>query len=277
MALKIVEIEGKKYAALNDDGHPIYTTDDGKEVGYNGEELSARLTQVNGESATRRRELKETKESLAKFDGIDPDKAREALTTVQNLDDKKLVDAGEVEKVKAQAVQSVEEKWQTKVDQEYAPIAKERDTLKAQLRQEKIGGRFARSKYIAEKMAVPVDMVEKTFGAHFRVRDDGSVIALYDAGGDVDSPSNQITTPESSGPADFDKAIEILVDRYPNKDQILKGSSKSGTGAPGSGAGGGGGNGKTMTRAEADALAVKDPAGMAKKMAEGYTVVDNAA
>ena len=49
-------------------------------------------------------------------------------------------------------------------------------------------------------------------------------------------------------PADFDEALELLVDAYPHKASILKGS-----GASGGGAGGGGGcsGGKTqITRAQ---------------------------
>ncbi|MGE1110092.1 DUF6651 domain-containing protein, partial [Bacillus wiedmannii] len=86
-------------------------------------------------------------------EGIDdPSAALAALDTVKNLEDKTLVDAGEVEKVRTEAVRALEEK--------YAPIVKERDDLSQKLTAEKIGGNFARSKFIAEKMSIPADLVE---------------------------------------------------------------------------------------------------------------------
>ncbi|HAV3167181.1 TPA: hypothetical protein JH960_003906, partial [Acinetobacter baumannii] len=73
------------------------------------------------------------------------------------------MDAGEVEKVKAEAIKAVEEK--------YAPIVEQRDALEASLHKELIGGGFARSKYIQDNIAVPVDMVQATFGHHFKIEE----------------------------------------------------------------------------------------------------------
>ncbi|WP_322872457.1 DUF6651 domain-containing protein, partial [Acinetobacter baumannii] len=45
----------------------------------------------------------------------------------------------------------------------------QRDALEASLHKELIGGGFARSKYIQDNIAVPVDMVQATFGHHFKI------------------------------------------------------------------------------------------------------------
>lgn len=248
MPLKIFEHENVKYAVLDAEGRPVYVGADGKETGHDGEALATRLTEVNGESATRRRELKDANEKLKAFDGIDPAAATKALETVKNLEDKTLIDADEVGKVKQQAVAANEKKWQDTIDKEYKPVVAENEKLKAQLWDEKIGGRFARSKFIAEKMAVPVAMVDKTFREHFRVDEGGKVIALRDAtltGDDAVMPSNLID-------GDFEDQIKELVEASPFKDQILKGANKSGGGAPGSG--GGAGDGKTMTVEQFEAM-----------------------
>ena len=106
MPLKTIEVEGTTYAEVKD-GKPVYVDADGAEALYDGESLAEHVTRLNGESATRRRELREAQEKLGAFDGIeDPEAARKALTTVKNLDDKKLVDAGEVDKVKEAAIQA---------------------------------------------------------------------------------------------------------------------------------------------------------------------------
>ena len=271
MTLKTVEIEGTKYAALTDDGKPVYIGDDGAETGYDGETLAARLSEVNGESATRRRELKEANEKLKAFEGIeDPASAIKALDTVKSLDDKKLIEAGEVEKVKAEAIKATEGKWEALVKEKYEPVVAERDEYKDALYNEMIGSRFARSKFISEKMTVPVEMVQATFAGRFSI-EDGKVVAKRIDGKEVYSKSSP------GDVADFEEALEIIVTESAMKDHILRGTNKRGTGAPGSGPGAQNRGEKTMTRAEADKLAGENPGEMAKRMADGYMVVDEAA
>ncbi|MFH3690987.1 DUF6651 domain-containing protein, partial [Acinetobacter baumannii] len=137
--------------------------------------------------------------------------------------DKKLVDAGEVEKVKAEAIKAVEEK--------YAPIVEQRDALEASLHKELIGGGFARSKYIQDNIAVPVDMVQATFGHHFKI-EEGKVVA-YDQNGE------KIYSRVRPGElANVDEALESLVGGYQHKDLILKGGKGTGGGFQGGGKGG---------------------------------------
>lgn len=102
MKLKTVEVDGKQYAEVQD-GKPVYVEDDGKEIAFDAVGTRAAITRLNGE-AKQHRERAEKAEKIAKdFEGIeDPAAARKALETVANLDAKKLVDAGEIEKVKAE-------------------------------------------------------------------------------------------------------------------------------------------------------------------------------
>uniref|UniRef100_UPI003916D9FE DUF6651 domain-containing protein n=1 Tax=Acinetobacter baumannii TaxID=470 RepID=UPI003916D9FE len=84
---------------------------------------------------------------------------------------KMVVDAGEVEKVKAEAIKAVEEK--------YAPIVAQRDALEASLHKELIGGGFARSKYIQDNIAVPVDMVQATYIYKMGIRPDSPLASAF--------------------------------------------------------------------------------------------------
>ncbi|NOM41833.1 DUF6651 domain-containing protein, partial [Klebsiella pneumoniae] len=89
---------------------------------------------------------------------------------------------------------------------------------------EMIGGNFARSKFIADKLAVPADMVQATFGRNLKI-EDGKVVA-YDAQG------QKIFSRARPGElADFDEALETLVSQYPHRDHILKSSDANGGGA----------------------------------------------
>ena len=235
-SIVVQEVNGKNL--------PVYVHADGKEAPFDGDGTVSTISRLNGEAKTHR-EAKEVAETALKtFEGItDPAAAIKALNTVKNLDDKKLVDAGEVEKVKAETIKSVRK--------EFEPIVKERDTLKGELYSEKIGGAFARSKFIAEKVAVPVDMVQATFGGRFKV-ENGKTIA-------TDSNGQPIFSRVRHGePADFEEALEIMVDSYPHKASILKGSGASGGGANPSNPGAGGK--KTYTRAQFNAM---DPSAQA--------------
>jgi uncharacterized protein (DUF342 family) len=167
--------------AVLQDGKPVYVHDDGKEVAFDAPTTVATITRLNGEAKGHRERAEAAEAKLKAFEGLeDPAAAKKALQTIQNLDHKKLVDAGEVEKVKAEAIKAVEE--------QYKPIVEERDRLKAEIRQEKIGGSFARSKFIAEKVAIPPDMMEARFGQHISIKD-GKIVAKDMHGNDIYSRS----------------------------------------------------------------------------------------
>src|SRR6476659_2841735 len=92
------------------EGKPVYVHDDGKEAPFDATGTVATIGRLNGEAKAHRERAEAAEASLKSFAGItDPAKALAALTTVSNLDAKKLVDAGEVEKVKAEVIKAVEE------------------------------------------------------------------------------------------------------------------------------------------------------------------------
>ncbi|HEJ1731248.1 TPA: hypothetical protein SL290_006240, partial [Pseudomonas aeruginosa] len=160
MKLKTVEVDGKQYAEVQD-GKPVYVEDDGKEIAFDAVGTRATITRLNGE-AKQHRERAEKAEKIAKdFEGIeDPAAARKALETVANLDAKKLVDAGEIEKVKAE----IGKAYDTKLTE----ATTRAEQLEQQLYAEKIGGSFSRSKFVADRLAVPADMVQSVFGKHLK-------------------------------------------------------------------------------------------------------------
>ncbi|KAB1578754.1 DUF6651 domain-containing protein [Serratia marcescens] len=224
------------------DGKPVYINDEGKDIAFDVAGTVATITRLNGEAKGHRERAETAEASLKSFSDIaDPAEAIKALEIVKNLDAKKLVDAGEVEKVKLEAIKAVEEK--------YAPVVTERDSLRDALVTEKVGGSFSRSQFITEKMAIPADLVEARFGSNFKL-EDGNVVAYDKAGNKLFSPSNPGEV------AGFDEALEILVDSYPYRDQILKGSGASGGGA---GSGGPAPQGKTsVSRAGFEAMSASE-------------------
>lgn len=254
MKLKTIDVNGTIYAEVKD-GRPTYVKDDGSEISFDAVSTVATISRLNGEAKGHRERAEAAEGKLKAFDGLDGSAARKALETVQNLESKKLIDAGEVEKVKAEIAKSYEAKLEE--------ITKSNATLQQQLHAEKIGGSFARSKFISEKIAIPADMVESAFGPRFALKD-GKIVATSPDGNTIYSQSRPGEL------ADFDEAIEILVNSYPHKDSILKGTGSTGSDKkPGSG--GNGAGGKTITRAAFEAL---DPAAKAQAMAEKTAITD---
>lgn len=240
------------------DGKPVYIMDNGQEVAFDAPATVATIARLNNESKTHRERAEKAEQSLTAFAGIeDPAAAISALKTIKNIDDKKLVDAGKVEEIKTAAVAA------TKA--QYEPVVKERDTLKDKLNRALIGGSFTRSQYIKDKLTIPADLVEARFASQFSLDDQDRVIAK-------DRNGNIIYSPARPGePADFDEAMQAIVDGYSQKASILKSEVKGGGGAAASGGGQGGGGGKTMKRSDFEAL---PPAERQAKAREGVAFVD---
>lgn len=260
MKLKTIDVNGTTYAEVQD-GKPVYEADDGKLVAFDAAHTNATIKRLNAEAKTHREAKEAAEAKLQAFAGIDdPDRARKAMETLRNLDDKKLIDAGEVEKVRRDA----EERYNQKYAAEYEPVKAERDNLRSQLHAERLSTAFGRSKYIAEKLAVPVDIVQARFGAHFTVGDDGKIHAKGADGNPIYS------RPNPGEEAGFDEALEHLVEAYPYRDSILKGSGASGGGAGGSRSGDGGK--RTITRSQFASMSPADQAAYARD--KGVSIVD---
>ena len=258
MKIKTVVVEGKTYAEVNEQGLPVYVHDDGKEVGFDATHAVQKISSLNAEAKTHREAKEAAETSLKAFEGLDVEKAKQALTTVQNLDAKKLIDAGEAERVRNEAIASVTQSFEQKYNPQIEQLTKDRDTYQQQLHSELIGGGFARSKYIADKSAVPADVFQAMFGKNFKV-EDGKPTAYDNNGQKIYSRTNH------GDAAGFDEALEILVGGYQHKDSLLKGSQAGGGGFNGQS---GQGGGKSMSRQGFEQLSPTDKASFMKSGGE---------
>jgi hypothetical protein len=238
------------------DGKPVYIHDDGSEHPFDAAATVATIKTRNAEAKTNRERAEAAEATLKTFAGIDdPAAALKAIETVKGYDSSKSKDADEFNRRLADSNKT----WQEKLE----AANKATGEVQQQLHGEIVGGNFARSKYIAEKLAVPVDMVQATFGKHFKVAD-GKLVAVDAAGNTLVSKANP------GANATFDEALELLVGGYPHKESILKADNKSGSGAPVNQGGGKTGT-KTISRPTWDAL---DPVARAEHVKTGGTVTD---
>lgn len=201
-----------------EDGKPVYVDDDGKTYALDAADLYKTVRRLNFEAQTHREEKQALSQQLKAYDGIDnPDDARKALKTVAGLNDKQLVDAGEMEGLKNRLMEAAKAKENE--------LTSQIQGLQASLNEQVIGGSFSQSKFIADKCAVPVDMLRATFGNRFKV-EDGGLVAYDEHGQKIYSRDNPSVL------ASFDEAISVIVDGYQYKDSILKPKQGSGTSAP---------------------------------------------
>jgi ribosomal protein L15 len=235
-------------AIVMENGNPVYINAQGQEQTVDGGTIS----RLNGEAKNHRTRAEAAEEKLKAYDGIDPEKAREALETVSKLDQKKLIDAGEIDKVREEVAKG----FTTKIADLEKTVNDLRGTNESMTRNHA----FATSKFVAEKIAVPPEMFQATFGNNFKF-EDGKLVP-YDANG------NKIYSPKRHGEvANFEEALEVLVDGYAHKDAILKGGNHSGSGNNGNG--GSNGPKRTIKRADFETKAPHEQASLAQSAAKG--------
>lgn len=250
------------------DGKPVYILDDGREVPHDAAATVARISALNGEAMSHRQAKEAAEAALKPFKdaGIeDPAAAAEALQTMANIKTGDLTTAAKVQEIKDAATRSANEAVAAATraaEEKQRALTEQNAKLTQDLNNHIVGGSFSGSKFIADKLAIPADIAQKVFGDRFKV-DGGKLVPLDAAGNPIFSATNH------GNHADFDEAIQVMVNQYPNKDMILKGSGASGGGATGGGAGAAGG--KTITRAQFDSM---DQGQRAAAFKDGAKVVE---
>lgn len=234
---------------LNDQGDPVFVGADGKELAVRGNTIP----QIMGESRGYRERAERAEALVASFDGLDPAAAREALSKLEGVDLSKMIDAGKLDEVRNTVTQQFQGKL-TAAEQRAADIQARLDnTIRS--------AAFASSEFIRERVSVPPEMFEATFGRNFKV-EDGKMVP-YGADGQVVYSSKNM-----GQVASLDEALEILVGDYKHKDSILKPIGNQGTGNQGGG-GNRGGGGRRITRAELEAMPAAQQVEVAKAARAG--------
>ena len=229
-------------ALVLSEGNPVYVGNDGNEVVTSGEYVG----QLRGEAAANRNELKKAKESLSLFDGIDPSNAKDALTKLKDIDLSKMIDASKLDDVRSEVSKS----FQGKIDELTTTLGERDQNIHGLL----VSNAFKGSQYIKDKTVLPPDVAESFFGKNFKV--ENGVAVGYRGQDPIYSNQNPGKL------AGVDEALEIMVNGYSGKDNILKGSGASGSGAQGSNTTGSGS--KSMSRDQFDSLSPQEQGGFAR-------------
>jgi hypothetical protein len=269
LVLQTLDVNGTTYAKVKD-GKPLYIEDtNNTEQTWDPEENKKSLATLRKEAQTHRERAEKAAADLKAFEGLDPEAAREALQTVENLSSKDLIAADKVDEIKQGVEKATEKKFQGQIDQ----LTQARDKAlndfnetNTKFHRAMLTNAFATSKFIADKLSLPPPAVQDIFSRHFKIEED-RIVAVDDHGAPIYSLKDPSKTP------DFDEALSIVISNYPYRDNIMKGRQQ--TGGSGDGGHGGGKHGeKSMSRPEFDRMAVENPAEAQKRMREGWKVYD---
>ncbi len=261
MPLKFKLQEDGKSIAMNEKGLPIVIDDKDKE---NPKEFAidaihqyAQIPILREEAKTHRVE-KEKLQKLFKFfedaeiDLSDDDKtsefvenAKKALELTKNIDDKKLIDAGEVETIKRQAQEALQTKLdeqKTNFDKKLEEKDKENDSLNGTVYQLMVANQFHSSKFVKDKLALTPTAAFRYFMDNIKIELDDNgyrkVVLYYPS---VNGQNERVYSEERTGElADFDEGLELIVNKDADKDALLRGTGGSGSGAGGTGGSGSG-------------------------------------
>jgi hypothetical protein len=204
---------------------PVFVDDvDGREIPFDAEQTRTRIAELNNEAATRRVKLKEATDTLSKFGSHTPEDLLAAIATVTELGGPEGITrlkkngAVDVEAVK----KSITEAYEGKLKDKDSLITSRDNTIYSLM----VGTQFANSPFVKQRLNLPPDMVQAKFGNNFRV-EEGRVVAYVG--------EHPVMSQEKPGEvAGFEEAIAYLVNQYPHKDHILKGTNQTGGGSGGS-------------------------------------------
>lgn len=198
--------------AIVQDGKLVMIGDDDKEFAWDAVAGYGELKDTRGEAADWRKKLRQAEGKLEAYQGIeDPDAAREALSQIGKLgDDHKA--ALEAQKT------TIQEGYKKQLGDKDSEI----ESLRGQIFKFNVTDKFATSEVAKSLVYTPHDAA-KIFGSNFEF-DDGVLVGKLDG--------KMIQSKERPGdPADFNEALQAMIDARPDKESILKASGMQGGGS----------------------------------------------
>jgi len=272
MALEFVKTEDGTGIKMNEKGFPVYvdTEDPEKENAVDAFHLLKKVPALQSDLKKKRSEVTELKafqktlEDL-KIDVSSVDTLKEEISNLKNiselLNEKKIesdkfsdylskaedafgkieaLSSGdlkttqEIDKIKKKLADDLTGQF-SKKEKEYQEklqgYEQKTNELSTNIFQLLVSDKFNSSKFISEKLNRSPREAKKLFGDHFKVEKtetgETKVFGYLDG--------EKINSLEKPGNyADFEEALQIIIENDPDKDSLLKGSGKSGTGGGGS-------------------------------------------
>lgn len=171
-------------------------------------------------------QVKELKEQLAKFDGINLEEVKAVLDERAAAAERKLVEQGNWDALKAQMVEQHNASIQA-IRAELEGERASKSALVKQLEEISVGAAFTGSSYIQSELVLTPAKTRVIYGQHFDV-EDGRVVA-YDKPRGHEGRTQLVDA--QGEPMGFDDALRRLVEADPERDELLRARAKPGAGS----------------------------------------------
>jgi len=235
---------------LDDNKNPIWVHDDGKEAGVNFAGALSSIKELSEKNKTFKTQLSEYENKLKNFEGLDPEKARQAVDTIAKLDQGKLIDAGKRDEAIQKAIEAKENEWKSKHQSVESAFTKAQETLKnkdAMIFNLMVSQKFSQSEFLNKNTTMTPDVAALKFGQQYKIEDvDGELKPV------AYLRNEKVYSLKNPGKlADFDESFKILWESYEYKNNYMK-DIPGGSGSQGGH--GGQASGKDIVLRGADAL-----------------------
>lgn len=251
MKPKLVQIKVKNdkdeevdrtFCEVDDKGLPVYVYEDNSARGFDAPDSVNKLKERGDAIEEWRKKTTAAETTLQQFTGLDgkpilPEVVRAALQKVADLDGKKLIDAGEGEKQR----KDWEVQWEARVEEAKKAGRDALKTANATIRDLTFGNQIAANpffvggiggdgKKIEPKVLGSPQMWAQLLSGHFEVDEKGEGVFYYTTDPER-RISDMVTSREKpSSAAPFLEAIELILNRRPDKEQLYRGTVGTGTG-----------------------------------------------
>jgi hypothetical protein len=199
-------------------------------------ELLREVMDKKGKLKTVTDDLAKASERLKLFDGLDPEEIKKLVVEAKDRATKDLEAKGQWDALKAQMAEE-HTKVMTAVKGELDTVKTELTGAAKKIADLTVGTAFGVSKFVTERLALPISKARALFGSHFEY--DGEKVVGYDKPAGA---TGRVQLVDATGnPLHFDAALEKLVTADPDRDALLKATMKPGassntetrTGTPG--------------------------------------------
>lgn len=196
-------------------------------------ELNSQLESTSGEREELQTKLSDLEKKL---EGIDLDKYQELVSQEKDGKKRKMAEEGKYEEleetIRAEAdsrVEQVQQEADTKNQEMSSTIEDLQSQLSgrdSQLKSLVVDSEFGQSTYIRENLVPSPSKVQKIYGEHFEVGEDGKMVA-YDKPKGAEGRT-KIVDKEGKSVA-FNEALQRIIAADPDKDSITRSKVKSGS------------------------------------------------
>lgn len=198
-------------------GKPVYETTNGNEIEFDAETVTNSNHNLKNKVDTLNEKISTQKTLIDSYDGIDPEKAMEALA---NADKTKDNDS------KLSELQARFDSYKTDSEKREAELIEKDNAREHEFFVNKKQSEFASSKFREDKTILTSEMAFLLFGDKFKKEDvDGKQIDVGYLNGE------KIRSQETGNIAGFDEAFKRMYEAHPDNARWSKTSDKGGNGS----------------------------------------------